>query len=245
MEIQWVINLTDEEKYKDFIKKYEDHEVVKKRIAKNINHFNIEICQTSFWKSLIGCLLTTQQNSRKDSPVDKFLKSNDDLLDVNYCLKTNDLANIAKTTLKNKGLRRNIHIASEIEYAVNWLKEKGWQGLESKLNSISSQTTIEKERAVARYLRYLPKKQGFKGLGQKQSRNLIQMMGLSKYVIPLDSRMVKVLPQLGFPVPLGSSALGNEDYYCFIEDGIQQIMKRIEIHPCVFDACVFASLERK
>ena len=68
-------------------------------------------------------------------------------------------------------------------------------------------------------------------------------MGLSKYEIPLDSRMVKVLKVLEFPVPLSATALADESYYCFIEDGIQQLMKAIGVHPCVFDACAFASFE--
>lgn len=68
-------------------------------------------------------------------------------------------------------------------------------------------------------------------------------MGLSKYEIPLDSRMVKVLKALEFPVPLSAKALADESYYCFIEDGIQQLMAEIDVYPCVFDACAFASFE--
>jgi hypothetical protein len=68
-------------------------------------------------------------------------------------------------------------------------------------------------------------------------------MGLSKYEIPLDSRMVKVLRELQFPVPLSAVALADEDYYCFIEDGIQNLMAEIGVYPCVFDACAFASFE--
>ena len=58
------------------------------------------------------------------------------------------------------------------------------------------------------------------------------------------SRIIKVLRELKFPVPLSSTALADEAYYCFVEDGIQEIMSRIGVFPCVFDACAFASFER-
>jgi len=77
----------------------------------------------------------------------------------------------------------------------------------------------------------------------KQSRNFIQWLGFSKYEIPLDSRIVKVLRSMDFPVPLSPKALADEEYYCFIEDVIQVVMQEVGEYPCVFDACAFASLQ--
>jgi len=52
------------------------------------------------------------------------------------------------------------------------------------------------------------------------------------------------LNQLQFPIPLSPKALGDKSYYCFVEDGLQEVLRRIDEYPCVFDACAFASLEK-
>ena len=238
MKFKWVITTNHKNKYRDFVERYKKHPFVKSRILRNVKHKNLDLSKPNFWRILVGCLLTTQQRSGEGSRVSSFLNSDDTLLDVNYCLRTTNLAHVAETTLSQNGIRRSNRIASEIKYARDWLISYGWQQIESQLRIISSHTTVKKERSVANFL------QKFKGIGPKQSRNLIQWMGLSKYEIPLDSRIIRVLRELDFPVPLSSSALSDEKYYCFIEDGIQLMMKKIGVYPCVFDACAFASRER-
>lgn len=239
MEFKWVITTNHKKKYQDFTECYKEHTIVKDRILRNVKHENLDLSIASFWRTLVGCLLTTRQRSGEGSRVSSFLDSNNTLLDVNHCLRTKSLANVAQKTLSQKGIRRSNRIAGEIEHAQKWLASYGWQTIESQLGTISSHTTVKKERSVANFLQ-----EKFKGIGPKQSRNLIQWMGLSKYEIPLDSRIVSVLRELDFPVPLSSSALSNEKYYCFIEDGIQLMMVEIGVYPCIFDACAFASRER-
>ncbi len=56
--------------------------------------------------------------------------------------------------------------------------------------------------------------------------------------------MIKVLRTPTFPVPLSATALADEAYYCFIEDGLQNVLAKISVLPCIFDACAFASGER-
>ncbi|MFA5239368.1 MAG: hypothetical protein WC476_06630 [Phycisphaerae bacterium] len=240
MEFKWVITANHKKRYQDFIECYKQHPIVKDRISRNIKHEDLDLSKAYFWRTLIGCLLTTQQRSGKGTRISLFLDSNDDLLDVNNCLRAKNLAKLAQKTLSQNGIRRNNRIANEIEYAREWLTSHDWQSIKSQLDIISGHTTVKEERSVANFFR-----ENFIGIGPKQSRNLIQWIGLSKYEIPLDSRIVRVLRKLDFPVPLSSSALSDEKYYCFIEDGIQLIMAEIGIYPCIFDACAFASGERK
>lgn len=238
MDFEWVIKHGHEKPYKEFVERHRDHNIVKRRIARNLQHIDVAISKGRFWRTLVGCLLTTQQRSGAGSRVSSFLATDDNMFGLDYCSRAKNLPKTVKETLSKYGLRRTERIAEEIDGAVNWLKEHGWPAVKSQLDSISSYTSAKKERAVACFLQ-----EHFKGLGPKQSRNLIQWMGLSKYEIPLDSRTVKVLRDLKFPVPLSAAALSDEDYYCFIEDGIQQLMAKIDVYPCVFDACAFASLE--
>lgn len=238
MEFRWVITKANVKPYWEFVERHKNHNIVKERVDRNLKHLGVAISKDNFWRALVGCLLTTQQRSGRNSRVAVFLDTNDQILDFDFSSNAKNLSKVVEGTLSRNGLRRNERIAEEIVLAVSWLKQGGWSAVKYQLELIASHTSAKKERSVANFL-----KEHFKGIGPKQSRNLIQWMGLSKYEIPLDSRMVKVLRELEFPVPLSSNALADEHYYCFIEDGIQKIMANIGVYPCVFDACAFASLE--
>jgi hypothetical protein len=238
VKIKWLITTKDKARYLAFIKKFENSTLVKDRRSRNVRREGIVISKKQFWRTLVSCFLTTQQRSGKGSSVSKFLHSGSPLLSFDNCRLMANAGKTAQQILSQNGIRRNELIAKEMEYAIEVL-DSGWGLIKKRLQTIYTYPTAKKERKVARLLI-----SRFKGLGPKQSRNLIQWLGLSRYEIPLDSRIVKVLGELGFPVPLSSTALADENYYCFVEDGIQRMMKEIDVYPCIFDACAFESLER-
>lgn len=96
------------------------------------------------------------------------------------------------------------------------------------------------EREVASFV-----SANFAGFGPKQSRNMLQWLGLTQHEIPLDSRVLKWLNKSGFPIRLSAQGLADEAYYCFVLDGIQELCGHAKVLPCIFDAAVFASFERK
>ena len=69
----------------------------------------------------------------------------------------------------------------------------------------------------------------------------LQSLGLTRYEIPIDSRLTDWLNEFGFPVRLTATALGDENYYRFISDGIQVLCERSGVLPCIFDAAVFTA----
>jgi hypothetical protein len=83
----------------------------------------------------------------------------------------------------------------------------------------------------------------FKGFGPKQSRNLLQGLGLSRFEIPIDSRITKWLNAIGFPLKLTANALQDRNYYNFVSDGFQKLCEACEIMPCVLDAAIFSSFD--
>lgn len=240
MEVRWHITKKDLMRIEDFLAPFRYHRVVTERIERNVRRRGIDLTRATFWRALIGCLATTRQRSGTGTAVEKFVKSDDEILQFAFCARHSDIAAYAAAHLSEIGLRRNETISQEIEFALNRLRRKGWAGVQAGLNTLKSHTTVRKERSVAQMLQ-----ERFKGIGPKQSRNLIQWLGLSRYEIPIDSRMTNRLRELGFPVPVGAAALADEEYYCYVEDGIQLLAKRLGIYPCEFDACVFASFERK
>ena len=93
------------------------------------------------------------------------------------------------------------------------------------------------EREAALYLQ-----QEFEGLGPKQSRNFWQSLGLTRFEIPLDSRVSKWCKEnLGVDLPSG--ALADEQFYELLMDAFRELCDRAGVWPSVFDGAVFSSFE--
>jgi hypothetical protein len=238
MQIHWRYSPEDSRRYRDLIATFQDSQVARDRHRRNVLRRGIVLSQNRFWNRLVCCLLTTQQRSGEGSGLSKFIKSKPKLLSYSHCLLAQDLGKAAARELSAAGLRRGDVISGQVE-AAREVMAKYWPEILSRLKTVLDNPTAEKERHVATYLQ-----DRFVGLGPKQSRNLIQWLGLSIYEIPLDSRVMKVLKDLRFPVPLSPKALSDEAYYRFVEDGLQLHLKAINVYPCIFDACAFASLEK-
>ena len=83
----------------------------------------------------------------------------------------------------------------------------------------------------------------FKGFGPKQSRNFLQSLGLTKYEIPIDSRISQWLNNFGFPIRLSSTSLSDKAFYHFVSDGIIELCEKAGIYPCELDAGIFSSFD--
>ena len=68
---------------------------------------------------------------------------------------------------------------------------------------------------------------------------------LTRYEIPVDSRITKWLKKLPFPVPLSANLLIDTEYYEFVEAGIQALCAACDLFPCVLDAAIFASFDKE
>jgi hypothetical protein len=82
-----------------------------------------------------------------------------------------------------------------------------------------------------------------KGFGPKQSRNLLQNLGLTRYGVPIDSRTTKWLNDFGFPVTLSATAMADLDYYRFVSEGFRELCDACGIYPCLLDAAIFSSFD--
>lgn len=116
------------------------------------------------------------------------------------------------------------------------MEETNWD-LQTKLeNSLKNELTKYSERELADSIDQI-----FKGFGSKQARNFLQALGLTKYVIPIDSRLIKWMKDFGFPVLFSTTALQDKAFYHFVSDGIQLLCEKGNIYPCVLDAAIFSS----
>ncbi|MGP1532134.1 MAG: hypothetical protein ACTTI5_08125 [Treponema sp.] len=237
MKSVWIIDDDVFNKIKKIVDENINSEIAKERMNKNINKIGIDISKNNVWKVLIGCEITTQQKSGKWSVTDKFLNSNSKLLDFDYC-KKQDISFISKE-LQTAGLRRYEKISEWLIQIIQEWESGEWDILLDKLSSINKNHTKDDEKEVISYLM----SGKYKGLGLKQSRNFLQWLGLSEYEIPIDSRARKVLKDCGCNFVPGVSALQDKVTYEYLEKGMQLVSERLNIKPCILDACFFASLE--
>lgn len=191
------------------------------------------------WWVQLGCLLTTQQRSGAGSAVNLFLDQEPFPLSLDRCLAAPSVLDLVQSRLEHAGgIRFPPKIAAMAAANLDSLQGGGWSALEEQIGALGQPTSIERERGVARWV-----DRNLKGFGPKQSRNFLQWLGLTRFEIPLDSRVVRWANEFGFPVHLSTAALADEAYYEFVLDGLQTLCKMVDVLPCELDAMIFSQSE--
>jgi hypothetical protein len=239
MKHTWTIEPTDCKKVKAFLDLFRDNLFVRQRIERNLRDETPVVEKAAFWQQMVACLLTTQQRSGPTSAVTRFIRTTPFLLAYKTCLAQPNVEKFAKDTLtKFGGLRRTNRLASEIANNLTVLEEGLWRRTLDTLATLLTHQTVKAERDAADFI-----DENFAGFGPKQARNLLQSLSLTRYEIPIDSRITKWLNEFGFPVRLSASALADTNYYCFVMDGFQALCQASGVAPCVLDAAIFASFD--
>ncbi len=91
------------------------------------------------------------------------------------------------------GLRRSTTIRREAKANLTYLEDADGRRLPTFLKE-SLHSNPETERLAVRFI-----DDHYQGFGPKHSRNLLQGLGLSRFEIPIDSRITKWLNEFGFP----------------------------------------------
>ena len=240
MRLEWKISPGDVEKVRVIIERQESSPLVQYRINVNLAKEKPRVSRDSFWRALVGALLTSQQRSGPESSVSRFINTRPHPIGYAVCRRQPRLSVFLQTTLADfGGIRFSTKLASELRSNYSLLESGAWRDVLRQLNALNTPVAPKVEREVAEYL-----DDAFKGLGPKQSRNLLQGLGLTRYEIPVDSRITKWLNKFGFPFHLTASALVDRHYYGLVSDGIQHLCQAAGVMPCVFDAAVFASYDK-
>lgn len=196
--------------------------------------------QEHFWYVLMGCLLTTQQKSTTGKPVSRFLSTEPFPLMLSVCRKNPGHEFVLRTLTDFGGIRRTFTIAWQAKEKLEWLEKGGWAKVERLFKQLRAQREREPqpsdraaERNAARFI-----DEALGGFGPKQSRNLWQWLGLTRYEITLDSRVAtRVNALLSFRID--KKKLINSAYYESCLDHLQAACAEAGVLPCVFDAAAF------
>ena len=237
MKISWNINESEIQKVKNVMKE-NDNFFLNNRRERNVKKKNIEIDKNIIILNLMMCLLTSQQRSGPNSVVGKFLSLKPFPITSELIAESENIELLIKQILKKNGLTRYINkISAFFTENIKKIELDNWNII-SKLNFLNNNQSKETERELADFLN-----DWLKGFGPKQSRNFLQSLGLTKYEIPIDSRIARWLNDFGFPVSLTSSPLSDKGYYHFVSDGIQELCLKAKIYPCELDAVIFSSFD--
>jgi hypothetical protein len=239
MELIWKISDSDISRVRDFISAAQGTPFVQERVKRNLGQTKPRISREAFWHALVGCLLTTQQKSGPDGAVARFLLVRPFPFSYEVCRSKQGLGPCVTQSLSEfRGIRFTNKIGSELGKNMNALEAGLWPQILERLNSLPSDATEKHELPVADFL-----DDHLAGLGPKQSRNLLQELGLTKYEVPIDSRFTKWLNDFAFPIHLSAASLGDRHYYRFVSRGIQELCAAAGVFPCVLDAAIFASFD--
>jgi hypothetical protein len=185
---------------------------------------------------MVACLLTSVQRSDANAPITRFNRVQPYPLAYEACLTQENVQEFAQKILSDfGGIRFTTRIPTFLAHNLQLLEGGFWSDILDALEHLRTHQDAETERRTADLIDH-----NFSGFGPKQSRNLLQALSLSRYEIPLDSRLTKWFNDFGFPVRLSATLLGDRDYYCFVLDGIQELCRAANIFPCVLDAAIFA-----
>lgn len=240
MELQWLIENADIEYVRCFVASYADDPFVKLRRQRNLGEPRPTISKETVWMAMVGCLLTTQQRSSPGTSVNNFLSLSPFPLSYHASRGQADFESYARRTLSEfRGIRRWPTIAGQVKTNLNRLEGGMWNQVLEIVTDLNTAHEPPAERRAAHFV-----DEAFVGLGPKQSRNFLQWLGVSKYEIPIDSRITKWLNKHLLSFKLSAQLLADRTYYDMLSDGIQALCDKAGIYPCIFDAAVFTSFDK-
>ncbi|MCA0452353.1 MAG: hypothetical protein LCI00_00035 [Chloroflexi bacterium] len=249
MKISFEFERQEIDTVKDFVahKLNSNRRFVQSRLQQNVLGSTPIIDDDKLWLAILMCLLTTQQRSGPNSPINLFLERRPFQLTLNDCKEFNSLEKSAFDLLNNaKGIRRTNKIAKAISGNFRMLNEGEWDNLRDWRDKLILQRQTspnlshrELEEKASNYMEH------FIEFGPKQSRNFWQSLGLTRYVFVLDSRILRWLRQY-LKIQNGvltGQGLGDVQYYQFISDLLLNLCIQANVLPCVLDAAIFDSFD--
>jgi len=248
LKIELIIERGDIEAVHELFINQKNKELFNERYKLNVRISQIEHKKDDFWHAMMGCLLTSQQKSGPKSAVSQFLEHKPFPLSLELCEKNSTIEYMDKNLTEFGGIRFPTRIAKFADENLKWLNSGGWKNIANEAEKLANLRRYEakfedinQERIAANFIR-----ENLKGFGPKQSRNLWQWIGYTRFEIPLDSRVIKWLNSNNiFPMKITSTALSDINYYEIVLNWIQKLCVDADVLPCMLDAAIFSSYDNE
>lgn len=228
MELIWKLSDSDIIKIRDYVSKNKNQKV-EKIINQNINHIDRIIDKDSLLKAMFICLLSYDTDAYPEDKINQLLIKKPFLLNYEYLFKVRDIEILLQEAFQTFGLTKFLNkVPRYFSTNFEFLEETDWN-LESEIKgAIEHELTKYEERELADKV-----DKSLKGFGSKEARSFLLALGVTKYEIPIDLRLIKWLENFGFPIKFSKTALQDILFYHFVSDGIQKLCEISEIYPCV------------
>jgi thermostable 8-oxoguanine DNA glycosylase len=208
---------------------------VRQRVRRNLAEDKPKVAKSEFWKQLVVCILTSRQRAGPDSPVARLSRTDPFVLSYETCAGQADVVSYVKGQLSRFGVTRFTEkIPAFLKTNLGEFDLGLWDKTSQELEELRARQDQRTERRTAGFI-----EANYAGIGPKQARNVLQCVGLTRYEIPLDSRIEGWFTRLGWPFEYKLSGKG----YCHILDDIQELCRECGVIPCVLDASVFNSVD--
>ena len=243
MNIEWQFSKDDIVRVKSTIRAQCETIIVKDRQKRNLADDRPTVTANRLWEALVCMRITTQARSGPGSDVSKFQRLRLSTFPLTYDTvrdqhnRTDFISEILK---KHKAGRHRPTIAMQLSKNFEELEQDGWREICSQCNLLVHSVCRQTEIEVAKYLQ-----DRLAGFGPKQARNVLQALGLTRYEIPIDSRVTHWLnKELKFPYRVRSEDLSSPIIYRLISDAICALCEKCGVLPCILDAAIFASKDK-
>jgi len=239
----WQVSESDIANVRSLLTTEQGHPWVKDRFDRNLHYPKAEITRPYFWEVLVSMRCTTMAASGEDSNVANFQGLRPFPLSLERVQA--EPAGAREQWMhfvlgEHKVGTHRMKIASDLAWNFAMLEEDGWPALLGKCNSLLLASEPSAERAGADFLA-----SRLRGIGPKQARNILQGLGLARFEILIDRRVMRWLNDGNvLPFTVTAQALSDPYYYHFILDAIQELCRKCGTYPCVLDASIFSSLEK-
>ena len=134
MEIRWQFSKCDISDVKELIREHSQDYFVTHRISRNLSGNRPALTPSRCWHALLMCLLTTQQRSGPDSPVQRVLTTRPFVLRLGIVKgKRQPPEFIARTLRRSGAIRRVDTIGAQAAENLPWFSGSKWRELKQKL----------------------------------------------------------------------------------------------------------------
>ncbi len=242
MDISWHITEQDKACVKAILEKQSNSNLVRDRYEWNLAVSKPTVTKEKLWEAMVCMRLTTRAQSGPESKVAKFQSLSPFPLAYENVLNESSREDFIRSTLRTHKVGTDpVKIAKELAQNFEVLENGEWEHVLAQCNKLVSLQPRETEAEVADYI-----SDKFDGFGPKQSRNVLQELRLTRYEIPIDSRVTEWLnDELKFPFKVTATALADRHYYNLILDAICKLCEECHTFPCILDASIFSAKDDK
>jgi hypothetical protein len=241
--LDWHVTAADKACVQALMEKQGTIKIVRDRYDRNLAESKSQITKDRLWRAMVCMRLTTLARSGPKSKIAQFQSLSPFPLAYDATYKQQSRENFILNTLRTHQVGRHPRtISKQVANNLKRLEDGEWPYALNQCNRLVRGCMIdlerrETEREVADYI-----DEKFEGFGPKQSRNVLQALGLTRYEIPIDSRVTDWLnDELQFPFQVTSAALFDRHYYRLILDAVCKLSEECKIFPCVLDAAIFGA----